>query len=233
MVRRPPKPADRPSVPRFKERPLTFSPPPPSEPLPKVPTRSSKRLLKDIPNEDEILHGMGSIKALGDHAMALVGAAYLDHILEQFLRASFRPLDDDDNRRMFDGSSNGILGTFSNKIRMCYAMKLISFDIYHDLVIINDIRNAMAHSLRHASFKSAEIAEDCRRLKSGVSTDTSLHESNANLPVRHTVVRPVDIYEDTVVIIYAVIYAHVYALREMEKLHAAKRARKQRKKRSP
>ncbi len=42
----------------------------------------------------------------------------------------------------------------------------------------------------------------------------------------HTVIRPTDIYEDTVLHIYMVIYAEVYALREMEKLRERKLLRK-------
>jgi hypothetical protein len=50
-----------------------------------------------------------------------MGAAYLEHVLEVYLRTVFKPLSKNDDTRMFDGAAGGILGTFSNKIRIAYA----------------------------------------------------------------------------------------------------------------
>jgi len=62
---------------------------------------------------------------------------------------------------MFDGSSNGILGTFSNKIRLAHAIEVINQVTYKDLLLINDIRNVFAHTLHSVSFKNDLVKKDC------------------------------------------------------------------------
>jgi hypothetical protein len=100
-----------------------------------------------------------------DHGAVLSAVAYLDHALELLLRASFRPLTSDEESRMFDGSANAVLGTTSNKIRTAYAMKLLESGTYQDLLRMNDIRNAFAHSLHNVTFDTPEIAADCNQFE--------------------------------------------------------------------
>ena len=64
---------------------------------------------------------------------------------------------------MFDGASNGILGLFSSKIRVAYAMRMIDAKMYNDLLLINDIRNVFAHSLHNVTFEHKLVSEDCRK----------------------------------------------------------------------
>ena len=66
---------------------------------------------------------------------------------------------------MFDGTANGILGTFSAKIRMAYAVRAIAKQTYHDLLLINNIRNVFAHTLHNVSFENNLIVTDCSKLK--------------------------------------------------------------------
>jgi hypothetical protein len=80
--------------------------------------------------------------------------------------ASLRLMASDEDKRMFDGARNGILGTFSNKIRVAYALGLLPPEAYADLLIINDIRNAFAHSLhRNVDFNNDHIKDDCAKLE--------------------------------------------------------------------
>ena len=62
--------------------------------------------------------------------------------LELLLKSKFCYLTPAEDRRLFDGAQNGILGTFSAKIRVAYAMGILIGPVYDDLLIINDIRNA-------------------------------------------------------------------------------------------
>lgn len=100
-----------------------------------------------------------------DHAAAITGPSYLDRALEMLLEAKFRTLDKEDRTRMFDGSKGGILGTASAKIRLAYTMDMVNSDIYHDLLLINDIRNVFAHTLHPCNFDNALVIEDCSKLK--------------------------------------------------------------------
>ena len=65
---------------------------------------------------------------------------------------------------MFDGAGGGILCTFSAKIRIAYAMKLIHKKVYEALILINEIRNVFAHSLHKIDFNHELITKDCRKL---------------------------------------------------------------------
>jgi DNA-binding MltR family transcriptional regulator len=108
---------------------------------------------------------ISNLKLMDDAGIALMGAAYLDHALELLLKSQFRPLSPDDERRLFDGAQNGILGTFSAKIRMAYAIGLLLDELYHDLLLINGIRNAFAHSLHNDVFFTNDlIIADCEKL---------------------------------------------------------------------
>ncbi len=66
---------------------------------------------------------------------------------------------------MFDGAGNGVLGSFSSKIRLAYAISLLGPLSYSDLLLINDIRNVFAHSLHRVSFSHPLIIKDCDRLQ--------------------------------------------------------------------
>jgi hypothetical protein len=127
---------------------------------------ASRKLLKDLPSEEEMAEIVSDLKSHGPQATAVMGAAYLEHVLEVYLRTVFKPLSKNDDTRMFDGAAGGILGGFSNKIRIAYAMGLIHENPYKTLLLINDIRNVFAHSLHKIDFENDLLAEDCERLAS-------------------------------------------------------------------
>ncbi len=87
-----------------------------------MPSAASKRLLRDLPTDDEMIEIMANLRQTVDVATAVLGAAYLENTLERILKTKFVDLTKEDERRMFDGAANGILGNFSNKIRLAYAI---------------------------------------------------------------------------------------------------------------
>ncbi len=135
-----------------------------SDPLSKIPSARSKKLLKELPTEPQMHSILVNLTKAGDRATAVMGAAYLEHALELLLKAHFRPLGKEENTRMFDGSQGAILGTFSAKIRVAYATKLLHRNAYRALLLINDIRNVFAHSLHKVTFSDPDIIEDCKTL---------------------------------------------------------------------
>lgn len=44
-------------------------------------------------------------------------------------------------------------------------MEMIEPNAYHDLLLINDIRNVFAHTLHPCDFKNALVVDDCSKLK--------------------------------------------------------------------
>src|SRR5262249_27342222 len=126
----------------------------------------SKKLLRQLPSEAAMNRKMDSLSRYSHQSIALMGASYLEHALEIYLRGVFQPMDQDDERIMFDAAGNGILGTFGAKIRIAYALGLVHRNPYRALLLINDIRNVFAHSLHRITFRNKLVAEDCRKLAS-------------------------------------------------------------------
>jgi hypothetical protein len=126
---------------------------------------ASRRLLKELPTDDEMSVIITDLRSHGDAPTALLGAAYLENALKEILKGKFVTLNKEDENRMFDGAANGVLGTFSAKIRLAYAINILGPIAYHDLMLINDIRNVFAHSLHKVSFSNEHVASDCRKLQ--------------------------------------------------------------------
>lgn len=96
-----------------------------------------------------------------DRAIAIVGATFLDTILEHILRAFLV-----DNEKEVDKllQYDQLLGTFSGKITMAYCLGLIYRPVRDDLHLVRKIRNEFAHNL-YASFGDEKIKSWCSGLK--------------------------------------------------------------------
>jgi hypothetical protein len=162
MRQRPPKPEGREKSPRFKKKDASVNP------GDKIPSPFSRALLKSTLSEEAMIDRLVSLEASDDSTVAIMAAAYLENRLELILAHSFVNLDREEYARIFDGAGNSILGTFSAKIRMAYAMKLIHRNPYKALFLINAIRVAFAHSLTIVRFDNPAIAADCQQLR-GIS----------------------------------------------------------------
>ena len=168
MPKRPPKPEHRESAPSTKKRKATAPSRATAAPaLDKLATAKSRQLLKQLPSEGGMASIVFDLKNRGDQAAVIMGAAYLEHGLELLLRFVFRQeLTKEESTRIFDGAQGGILGTFSAKIRVAYAIKLLHRNHYKILMLINDIRNVFAHSLHPIDFSNPLVIEDCQKLAS-------------------------------------------------------------------
>jgi DNA-binding MltR family transcriptional regulator len=99
----------------------------------------------------------------------LVAAQVLDSGLEMLLRKN---MSDDGNvrrgcvRQLFEDM--GPLGTFSAKISLCTAFKLVDEDLSADLTTIRKIRNKFAHSSGLITFEEQAISALTCNLKSGI-----------------------------------------------------------------
>ena len=96
-----------------------------------------------------------------DRAIVIVGAAFLDtlleHILVNFLVDDLQEVQD---LLRYDQP----LGTYGNRIRGAYCVGLINTTIRDDLRVVGKIRNKFAHDL-YASFDDQQIRSWCRALK--------------------------------------------------------------------
>lgn len=58
-----------------------------------------------------------------------------------------------------------MLGTFSSKIIIAYAMKIIGPITHSDLNLIKELRNQFAHSRRPFDFRTPQVEAVCNNLK--------------------------------------------------------------------
>jgi len=94
-----------------------------------------------------------------DLTVAILGASYLDALLEDLLRTYL--VQSREAKELFGQ-------TFTRKARIAFALGLVSRDTLDDLGAIADVRNYFAHRVlvESASFNDPEMAEVCRRLSS-------------------------------------------------------------------
>jgi DNA-binding MltR family transcriptional regulator len=111
-------------------------------------TEDAARLVDDLQNET-------------DRGAALLGAAFLDDVLEVMLRSAF--VDDSEavNKLI---SSGRPLESFGVRAHLAYCMGLLAPDIYHDINIIREIRNDFAHR-QPAVFEHPQVKAKCQTLK--------------------------------------------------------------------
>jgi DNA-binding MltR family transcriptional regulator len=100
-----------------------------------------------------------------DRASTILGAAYLDVLLEQLI-ASFLVDDQHAISELLGGDrSYAPLSTFSARITAAYCLWLIDDIQYQGLKTIKRIRNLFAHGLQGLSFQDERIIRECKKLK--------------------------------------------------------------------
>lgn len=91
-----------------------------------------------------------------DRGLAIAAVCYLDNILEKLIRAAY--IQDPKVSSLF--GNNQILQAFYNKICISYFSGLIPEAVYHDLILVGEIRNKFAHGiLANLKFSDETIAK--------------------------------------------------------------------------
>jgi DNA-binding MltR family transcriptional regulator len=99
-----------------------------------------------------------------DRILAIVGAAYLDSLLEELLRAIF--LEDREEADRLLGFDRP-LGSNGSRYQLAYCLGLITENQRDDLKLIAKIRNAFAHRFDIQSFNHAEPSKFIEKLHVG------------------------------------------------------------------
>jgi hypothetical protein len=100
-------------------------------------------------------------KTLNDRGAAVLLEAYLEDSLQ---RAIELVLNVRDKQRPGLFGPNAPLGTFADKIRIAQALDIIGPKTQSNLERIREIRNTLAYSKIHLSFKTKEVAKACKSL---------------------------------------------------------------------
>src|SRR5262249_17796029 len=95
--------------------------------------------------------------------IGIVGAAIIEEKLARSLLKKMRPLGRSIEKQIFDGY--GPLSSFSAKIDISYALRIIDKKTYDDLTIVRKIRNKFAHSMWLINFENPEIVELFKQFK--------------------------------------------------------------------
>jgi DNA-binding MltR family transcriptional regulator len=93
-----------------------------------------------------------------DRGLVIVGAAFLDTLLEHVLTNFFI-----DDPQEVGQLLHQPLGTYGNRTRAAYCLGLIGKIVRDDLSLVGRIRNRFAHDL-YASFDAPQIATWCEQL---------------------------------------------------------------------
>lgn len=115
--------------------------------------------------ESDLLVGLAaSLEGESDRALAILAAAYLDHLLRRWitLRLELHRLPEA-AKFLFEGFNAG-LATFSSRIQMAKHLGLLRDEDQRDLKLIKVVRNEFAHEFTGVSFESQSIADRCREL---------------------------------------------------------------------
>jgi len=179
---------------------------------------ASKKLRKEPPPYDEMWDTIHNLGASAHPVAAIMGVSYLDHALEMLLRAKFVETDKDEDQKMFNPSSGGILGAFAAKVRMAYALDLLGPKTFHDLLLLSEIRNVFAHSLHNLTFNNKLIIEDCYKLQSVAPVFEAMEDKTADTAISR--------YLETVYIAYVFIRNNSFKL-EYNKTEKGKAAPQQ------
>ncbi len=102
------------------------------------------------------------LKGESDRGLALVGHAYLDDALDEFLHAYF--LDDPEVVRQLL-RQGGPIGSFKTRCDLAYALGLLGPDMFSDLDQIREIRNEFAHRYSSLDFSTSPAFDRCQNLK--------------------------------------------------------------------
>jgi len=142
-----------------------------------------------------MLDSLTALRNAPDHALAITAAAHLDFVLELLIRNHIPvELTKEEDRRIFDGASGGILGTSSAKIRIAHAFQIIPKRAYEDMLLVNSIRNVFAHSLHDVKFANELVINDCRKL-SLLERRRDMYPDPANIDAR-------EVYYNTILDLY-------------------------------
>lgn len=96
-----------------------------------------KKLAAEIP-DDGIVRGILTHLAsdnieFADHAIAMIGASFVDKALGVAIRAYLRPMDDDALKRLFQYDHNGPLADLSARIKIADALSVFGPKTRNDL----------------------------------------------------------------------------------------------------
>ncbi len=124
-----------------------------------------RKELRDLTRRDpEVGSGTAAVNeavhtAESDRGAALIAGSTAENSIEQILRMQLVAL----NKQQIDDlfGPDGIMGSFSAKIKIAFAFGLIDKKLSDEADRIREIRNAFAHCKCHIDFNTQEVKRAC------------------------------------------------------------------------
>lgn len=110
-----------------------------------------------------------------ERGAALVGAAMIDQKLLDTLRSFM--VKGKITKDVLEGGT-APLGTFSSRIKACYALGLIDEHERSECDLIRKVRNEFAHSIHGLSFSDKKISDFCDKLQSDLPGGKGAFKNN-------------------------------------------------------
>ena len=127
--------------------------------------RKFRDLAKSDPKFEDVEALEAELYTLGnDRATAVLFGSFVDTSLERLLASKMRQDLSSEMRGNLFGP-NGPLGTFSSKIALAYALKLVGPISHGDLELIRELRNQFAHSRMSFTFETPAVREVIARFR--------------------------------------------------------------------
>jgi len=135
--------------------------------------------LRTFTRSDPIVNDRETLEALekeifntSDRVTAVMLGAAVETALERLLASRMRQnLNRTERDQLF--GFEGAVGTFSAKIIIAYAMRIIGPITYSDLKLIKELRNQFAHSRIAFDFQTPQVVAVCNELKIPKLPDSS------------------------------------------------------------
>ena len=114
-------------------------------------------IAKENHNVDQIFDGFDKET---DRAAIVIAGSIVEDALRSMLEAHMRVTQTKTEENEIWGSQ-GVLGTFSAKIRLAYALRLLDAGARKQLDVLREMRNACAHSQMPIDFDTPQLREVC------------------------------------------------------------------------
>jgi len=123
---------------------------------------SLRHLIKERVSQADLPALFGELRDMHDRAAGILAATLLESSLEELLTSQMIRLSRDDFDQLFSGDAP--LSSFSAKIRIARAFKMVHKSTASELIIVKEIRNVFAHAQVSVSFETPVIAQQITRL---------------------------------------------------------------------
>jgi hypothetical protein len=127
--------------------------------------KTLKEMQKELPTSVDVIGRLAIAQLAEDYEAAMLSASLLEYMLIQGITTKFIPLGNDHLDSIFSDAGNGPICTFSAKIKLTYALGIVSADTRVQTEIIKDVRNHFAHHKDRVSFEHPIVMAKCALFK--------------------------------------------------------------------